>query len=105
MGGATSRLFCKEGAKVAILDINEKAGHEIVSEINLSGGEAVFLKTDVSKSEEISKSIDVFMDNGNTKEEEKITNELAKILKQDIHILKNIQNQLYGVQINLKLWV
>jgi len=58
MGGATSRLFCKEGAKVAILDINEKAGHEIVSEINLSGGEAVFLKTDVSKSEEISKSVD-----------------------------------------------
>ena len=58
MGGATSKLFCKEGAKVAILDINEKAGHEIVSEINLSGGEAVFLKTDVSKSEEISKSVD-----------------------------------------------
>lgn len=57
IGGATSKLFCKEGAKVAILDINEKAGHEIVSEINLNGGEAIFFKTDVSKSAEVSKSI------------------------------------------------
>ena len=45
MGGATSKLFCKEGAKVAILDINEKAGHETVSEINNDGGEAIFFKT------------------------------------------------------------
>ena len=58
MGRATSKLFCKEGAKVAILDINEKAGHETVSEINKDGGEAIFFKTDVSKSEEVSKSID-----------------------------------------------
>ena len=57
IGGATSKLFCKEGAKVAILDINEKAGHEIVSEINLNGGKAIFFKTDVSKSAEVSKSI------------------------------------------------
>ena len=57
IGGATSKLFCKEGAKVAILDINEKAGHEIVSEISLNGGEAIFFKTDVSKSAEVSKSI------------------------------------------------
>lgn len=57
IGGATSKLFCKEGAKVAILDINEKAGNEIVSEINLNGGKAIFFKTDVSKSAEVSKSI------------------------------------------------
>ncbi len=57
IGGATSKLFCKEGAKVAILDINEKAGHEIVSEINLNGGKAIFFKTDVSKSAEVSRSI------------------------------------------------
>jgi len=57
IGGATSKLFCKEGAKVAILDINEKAGNEIVSEINLNGGKAIFFRTDVSKSAEVSKSI------------------------------------------------
>ena len=50
MGKATAELFSKEGALVAILDINSEEGNNTVKKINDEGGKAIFLKTDVSKS-------------------------------------------------------
>ena len=49
MGKASSKIFAKEGANLAIIDINEEAGQKTVSEIKSSGGKAVFFKADVSK--------------------------------------------------------
>lgn len=49
MGGVASRLFAKEGAKVLIADVLEKPGQEIAAEIKAQAGQAVFVKTDVSK--------------------------------------------------------
>ena len=34
MGGASSKLFAAEGAKVGIVDRNEEAGHAVVAEID-----------------------------------------------------------------------
>jgi len=49
MGKATAILFAKEGAKVAVTDINEENGQKTVDEILKEGGEAQFWKLDVSK--------------------------------------------------------
>ena len=57
MGKATAKLFAKEGAKVAILDINEKEGKSTIESIKANGGEGFFLKTDVSNSKEVNESI------------------------------------------------
>ncbi len=42
MGGASSKLFAAEGAKVGVVDRNEEAGHAIVAEIQAAGGTAMF---------------------------------------------------------------
>lgn len=49
IGEASARLFAKEGAKVAVADINEAKGKEVVEDIRKGGGEAIFVKLDVSK--------------------------------------------------------
>ena len=51
IGKETAILFAKEGAKVVVADMNEKAGQETVAEIN-KNGEAFFVKLDVSKREQ-----------------------------------------------------
>ncbi|MBA4302074.1 MAG: short-chain dehydrogenase [Cyclobacterium sp.] len=48
IGKAAAILFAKEGAKVVVSDIQEELGKALVSEIKVSGGEAVFLKADTS---------------------------------------------------------
>lgn len=52
IGKETGLLFAKEGAKVVVADINEKAGAETVDTIKNAGGEAVFAKLDVSNREQ-----------------------------------------------------
>ena len=49
LGKATAELFAREGAKVVIADIEEKAGEETVRGIRDAGGEAVFVKVDVAR--------------------------------------------------------
>lgn len=53
IGKASAKLFAKEGAKVVVADLNEEGGQQTVSEIKDGGGEAIFVKTDVSKAEDI----------------------------------------------------
>ncbi|MBA3443049.1 MAG: glucose 1-dehydrogenase [Pyrinomonadaceae bacterium] len=48
IGEATSLLFAEEGAQVVIADLNEKAGEEILETIRKQGGQAVFVRTDIS---------------------------------------------------------
>jgi NAD(P)-dependent dehydrogenase (short-subunit alcohol dehydrogenase family) len=48
IGGETSLLFAKEGAKVVVADVVEKAGEETVAEIKKIGAR-VFAKMDVTK--------------------------------------------------------
>jgi len=50
IGEATAMAFGKEGAKVVVSDVNVKAGEEAVRTIKEAGGEAVFVRADVSKS-------------------------------------------------------
>lgn len=47
------QVFAKAGAQVVLADINETAGLLVAKEIQRSGGEALFVKTDVSRSDEV----------------------------------------------------
>ncbi|HYU46116.1 MAG TPA: SDR family oxidoreductase [Terriglobales bacterium] len=49
IGRATALLFAREGAAVAIADLNAQAGEGVASEITQSGGRAIFEPGDVSR--------------------------------------------------------
>jgi len=53
MGKETSILFAKEGAKVAVFEINQKDGQETVKQINAAGGTAKFWQVDVSNEKNV----------------------------------------------------
>ncbi|HAE33471.1 MAG TPA: hypothetical protein DCF86_06460, partial [Dehalococcoidia bacterium] len=48
IGRAIAILFASEGAKVVIADIDSDGGNSVAKEILRSGGEALFVETDVS---------------------------------------------------------
>lgn len=52
IGEADAKLFTKEGAKVVVADVNETEGKRVAEEIRQDGGEAIFVKLDVSKEED-----------------------------------------------------
>ena len=43
------KLFCKEGAKVIFGDLDDEKGKELESEIRKDGGEATYIRHDVTK--------------------------------------------------------
>jgi NAD(P)-dependent dehydrogenase (short-subunit alcohol dehydrogenase family) len=49
MGEATARVFAAAGAKVIVSDINAEGGEAAAEQIRQDGGEATFVRTDVSK--------------------------------------------------------
>lgn len=58
MGGAASRLFAAEGAKVAIIDRNAAAGEETAAAIGAAGGVARFFAADVSDEAQVNAAVD-----------------------------------------------
>ncbi|HET6781406.1 MAG TPA: glucose 1-dehydrogenase [bacterium] len=52
MGRVAATLFAAEGAKVVIADVTERAGEDTAKEITSAGGDAVFVRADVSKAAE-----------------------------------------------------
>jgi NAD(P)-dependent dehydrogenase (short-subunit alcohol dehydrogenase family) len=53
MGAAAGHLFSQEGARVVLVSRGEKKGQKVVTEIRAKGGEAHFVKADVSKVEDV----------------------------------------------------
>lgn len=52
IGKETALLFGQEGAKVVVVDMNEKGGGEVVDAIRSAGGDAAFTRADVSKAKD-----------------------------------------------------
>jgi NAD(P)-dependent dehydrogenase (short-subunit alcohol dehydrogenase family) len=48
IGHAAAVLFAREGASVAVVDVNQQAGESVVREISKSGGRAIFERADVT---------------------------------------------------------
>ena len=49
IGRATALLFAQEGARVVVADLRAEAGRRTVEEIEARGGEATFVRADVSR--------------------------------------------------------
>jgi NAD(P)-dependent dehydrogenase (short-subunit alcohol dehydrogenase family) len=65
IGRVTARLFAREGAKVIVTtDVNIEGAKETISLIREAGGEAFFVKCDVSKEKDVeamvAKAVDVY---------------------------------------------
>lgn len=52
-GGRMAEIFAQEGAKVVVADFNETAGQGTVERVKAAGGEAMFVKVDVTNDESV----------------------------------------------------
>jgi len=59
LGRECATLFASEGARVIVADIDQASGEETVALIRESGGEALFSRTDVSRSEDVQTMVDL----------------------------------------------
>jgi len=53
IGQAIALLFAREGAKVVVVDVQEERGARVVQQIKDEDGEAIFVRTDVSKEDQV----------------------------------------------------
>ena len=53
IGRATALAFAREGAKTVVSDVDIEGGNETVQIIKNSGGQATFIKADVTASDEV----------------------------------------------------
>ncbi|MDK8180452.1 glucose 1-dehydrogenase [Paenibacillus sp. UMB4589-SE434] len=57
IGQSTALLFAREGATVIINDLDEQKGEETVALIQQAGGQAVFIKADVTSPEQVQEMV------------------------------------------------
>ncbi len=62
LGKSSAILLAREGAKIVITDLDEEHGNEAVASIKDEGGEAIFIKQDVSKESEWGKVINATLE-------------------------------------------
>jgi NAD(P)-dependent dehydrogenase (short-subunit alcohol dehydrogenase family) len=55
LGAATVRMLAVQGAKVAVADLNEKAGKELAQEL---GANVIFIKTDVTDTNQVAGAVE-----------------------------------------------
>ncbi|HLK32569.1 MAG TPA: SDR family NAD(P)-dependent oxidoreductase [Terriglobales bacterium] len=57
IGRASALLFAQEGAAVAVVDLNEKAGQEVAKDIVALGGQALFVSADVTRARDCQRAV------------------------------------------------
>ena len=62
IGWGIAKVFSKEGAKVVVVDCDEEAGEKTAEEIRQSGGDAIFVKCDVSNEEQVKAMVQATID-------------------------------------------
>lgn len=58
LGRSSAILLAREGAKIVVTDLDEENGNKVVQQIIDDGGEAIFIKQDVSEEDEWKKVIE-----------------------------------------------
>ena len=58
IGEATALLLAREGARVAVVDVDEQGGERVAGKIRRQGGEGIFVKADVGKSAQVKRMIE-----------------------------------------------
>jgi len=62
IGRASAKLFASHGAMVGLIDINEAGGNSAADEIKTAGGQALFIKADVSNAEDVQRAVEAVND-------------------------------------------
>jgi NAD(P)-dependent dehydrogenase (short-subunit alcohol dehydrogenase family) len=62
IGRASALLFAREGAAVAVVDMNEKAGQEVAKAITEQGGQAFFVAADVTRAADCERVLRIVAD-------------------------------------------
>jgi NAD(P)-dependent dehydrogenase (short-subunit alcohol dehydrogenase family) len=57
IGRATALLFGEAGAAVAVVDVDAASGHAVVQEITRRGGQALFVRADVSRAADCQRAV------------------------------------------------
>jgi NAD(P)-dependent dehydrogenase (short-subunit alcohol dehydrogenase family) len=60
IGKASALLFAAEGASIGLIDINERDGEAVASQIREAGGRAKFIKANVANADALEAAIDDF---------------------------------------------
>lgn len=63
IGGAIAIKLASEGACVVVVDINEEMGQKTADTINKQGGESLFVKADVTNSDDVKRAIETTRSN------------------------------------------
>ena len=58
MGRVAAQLFATEGAKVVVAEFDEAAGQQTVESVQEAGGDAAFVRTDVSNEADAKAMVD-----------------------------------------------
>ena len=58
MGAEEARIFAREGAKVIIGDISEEDGKAVEAQISEAGGQALFVRLDVTEESEWTNAVE-----------------------------------------------
>lgn len=58
MGKSGALLFAQEGAKMVVVDINDKNGEEVIKEIKGAGGDGIYLHIDVGVETELKRMVE-----------------------------------------------
>ena len=58
LGQATAVRMAEDGINIVVVDVNEKGGNETVEMVKKLGADSIFIKTDVSKAEEVKNYVD-----------------------------------------------
>lgn len=62
IGLGTAKLLAEYGAKVVLLDVSDEKGNKAAEEIKKEGGEAIFVKCDVTSNDDCKNAIDTVKD-------------------------------------------
>lgn len=62
IGSSTAKLFAREGARVAVVDLREDAAKATAQQIEASGGEAFAIRADVSRGADNQAAVDQVLD-------------------------------------------
>jgi NAD(P)-dependent dehydrogenase (short-subunit alcohol dehydrogenase family) len=59
LGRSTVELFAEQGAKVVVADVHDERGSDTVKYVAALGGEAIYLRTDVTKSKDVRAAVEL----------------------------------------------
>jgi NAD(P)-dependent dehydrogenase (short-subunit alcohol dehydrogenase family) len=63
IGKAAACLFADEGAKIVVVDLDESGGQQVVDSIRESGGDGIFIKTDLTNADQVSSMVEQTLTN------------------------------------------